>query len=151
MDLSFCLLDSSTSTLKYSGANNPIYLVRKDTQPGPEVEKMKVISENGYTLYDIQPDKQPIGIFPKEKPFQEQSIPLLNGDKLYLFTDGYYDQIGGEEGRKLMSKNFKRLLLDMADKSPEEQKHSLEIKLRKWKKYRYKQVDDILVMGVLVS
>ena len=81
--------------------------------------------------------------------FTTQEITIKKGDYIYLFSDGYIDQFGGEKGRKFMSKKFKQTLLENADKPMQQQRENLNIKLKNWQG-KYDQIDDILVLGVKI-
>lgn len=137
MDMAFLALNTKTNMVQYAGANNPLYLFRD--QDGES------------KLIEIQADKMPVGIhFGKERSFTNQEIQLEIGDTLYIFSDGYPDQIGGAKGKKFMKKNFKSLLADIQDKSMKEQKNILDDTLMDWKQ-DYEQVDDILVIGIRIN
>ena len=129
MDISLCVLDLENDVLQFAGAYNPLYLIR-----------------NG-ELIVYKADKMPIGIhiFEKES-FTNHEIQLQKGDTFYIFSDGYVDQFGGEKGRKFMVKPFKELLLEIQDKSMDEQKAILDDVLTHWMK-GFNQIDDILVIG----
>ncbi len=136
MDLALCVLDQKNSRLQFSGANNPLYLIRK-TDSRPELSEYK-------------PDRMPVGYYrEKEDPFTSQLIQLNEGDTFYLFTDGFLDQKGGEHSRKLMKKGFKKLLLDIQEHPMPAQKEFLDRKLADWMGTR-PQTDDILVIGIRV-
>jgi serine phosphatase RsbU (regulator of sigma subunit) len=118
--------------LQYAGAYNSLYLIR------------------GEELIEKKADKMPIGIYIKEKEsFTKHELDLQEGDTIYTFSDGYVDQFGGENGRKFMSKPFKRLLLSIQDKSMAEQKDILEKNIMEWRG-DIPQVDDIIVLGVRI-
>ena len=90
----------------------------------------------------------PIGIQINEKAsFTNHIIPLHPGDTLYIFSDGYADQFGGEDGGKFKIRHFKQLLLDIHRKPMAEQKKILEEVLLRWMG-DLPQVDDILVVGL---
>ena len=74
---------------------------------------------------------------------------MEKGDTLYMFTDGFVDQFGGEKGKKFMSKRFQELLLSIQDKTMAEQKVLLDTVIEQWKR-NVEQVDDILVVGVRI-
>ena len=137
MDIALLALNTKTNVLQYSGAYNPLYLLR---------------DKNGSVEFiEIQADRMPVGIhLGKEKSFTNQEIELEIGDTLYIFSDGYTDQIGGPEGKKFMIKNFKKLLSDIQDRSMIEQREILEDNLVKWME-DYEQVDDILVLGIRIN
>ena len=70
-------------------------------------------------------------------------------DTIYIFTDGYADQFGGENGKKLMTAKFKEMLLSIQDLNMRRQETFLKDFFDKWKGYN-EQVDDVLVIGVRV-
>ncbi|MBO7594610.1 MAG: tetratricopeptide repeat protein [Salinivirgaceae bacterium] len=130
MDCSLCIIDFERHALQYAGANNPLIIVR-----------------NG-ELIEIEADRMPVGIHVfEEEPFKNNDFELRDGDKLYMFSDGFADQFGGETGRKLMMKNFKKLLLDTSNEPITEQKELLNQKFNEWKG-EYRQIDDVLVIGI---
>jgi len=93
----------------------------------------------------------PIGIYYKKTgPFTNNEIQLQKGDMLYLFSDGYVDQFSGATGEKLMTKKFKKYVLDIYDKPVNEQKTILEERFDKWKASA-DQVDDVIVFGVKIG
>jgi serine phosphatase RsbU (regulator of sigma subunit) len=117
--------------LQYAAAHRPLYLVR-----------------NG-TLEEIKADKFPVGGIQTEEKrvFTNHVLTLQTGDAVYLSSDGFADQFGGESGKKLMTKHFKELLLKISKQGMQEQKQALDEAIEKWKGSR-EQVDDILVVGI---
>ena len=97
----------------------------------------------------IWPNKQPIGKYFRQESFTNHEVELRKGDSIYIFTDGYADQFGGPKGKKMMYKPFKDLLLNIQDKSMNEQKEILEQYFNDWKG-SLEQVDDVCVIGVRV-
>lgn len=144
MDISFCKLNLKTRKLVYAGAHNPLYRITSLVET-----KEKVLSNETHMLIEYKGDKQPIGKWAFEKPFLQQEIQLLKGDSIYLSTDGYADQFGGEHGKKFMYKPFKQLFLSLQNESMEKQKELLAHNLEKWKG-SHEQVDDVCVIGVRV-
>jgi len=69
---------------------------------------------------------------------------------IYLNSDGYQDQFGGEEGYKMMATNFRNILMEIYQKPMQEQKTILEERLAEWMGKTYSQLDDILVIGFKV-
>jgi len=133
MDISICVLDRNAMTLEYAGAYNPLWLVRSAA------------------LTETKADKQPIGVFTGEgeKPFTKHTIALEKGDLVYLFTDGYADQFGGDKGKKFKYKKLQELLLEHHTKPVEEQRAILDATIEEWRS-GLEQVDDILVVGIRV-
>ena len=146
MDLALCILDTNTKELHFAGAHNPLYIIRQETNDFANTVGIKQVTDNGFQLTQIKADSQPIGIYLKERPFTNKVINLKKDDKLYIFSDGYIDQVGGIKGKKFLSKNFKNLLLQIHQKPMTEQKQILEQNIEKWKG-NLEQIDDILVVG----
>jgi serine phosphatase RsbU (regulator of sigma subunit)/Tfp pilus assembly protein PilF len=129
MDLALCVINNNKTKLQYSGAYNPLFLIRDNE------------------LIEYKADKMPIGIY-KEKTgsFTNHEIDIREGDTYYIFSDGYVDQFGGPKAKKFMAGKFKDLLLSIFLKPMKEQKEILEKTLEDWKG-EIDQIDDILVMG----
>ena len=100
-------------------------------------------------LITIKADRQPISIYLKERPFTNHEFQVQKDDIIYLFSDGYADQFGGEKVQKFMNKNLKNLLLSISDKPMSEQYKILAKTFEDWQGYN-KQIDDVLVMGVKI-
>jgi serine phosphatase RsbU (regulator of sigma subunit) len=126
MDIALCTLHGYT--LKYSGANNPLWIVRKGE------------------ILETKADKQPIGKFESSKPYTTHTFELEKGDSIYLFTDGYADQFGGEKGKKFRIKALKELILASQDKEMVDQKTVLDENFENWKG-QLEQIDDICILG----
>lgn len=133
MDVALCALNWQTGELQYAGANNPLWIIRKGAE---EVEETKA-------------DKQPIGKYGEEKPFTNHSIKLEKGDSLYIFSDGYPDQFGGEKGKKYKSGKLKRFLLSIQDKDMRTQRQLMTEEFENWRG-EIEQIDDVCVIGVKV-
>lgn len=119
--------------LQWSGANNPVWIIRK----------------NSKLLEEIKADKQPVGKFSERKNFTSHDIVLEKGDRLYLFTDGYADQFGGEKGKKFKYRQLENLLISTAHLALMEQKSLLEKAFSDWKG-QLEQVDDVCLIGITV-
>lgn len=129
MDISLCVLDGLK--LEYAGANNPLWIFRKN-----EISVTKA-------------DKQPIGIsYGDPKPFTNHSFELEKGDCIYIFSDGFADQFN-DSGKKMMTSKFKETLLGIQRMAMPEQKIFLDNFLEQWKGTN-EQTDDILVIGVRI-
>jgi serine phosphatase RsbU (regulator of sigma subunit) len=132
MDVALCTLDPETLQLEFSGAHNPVYLIRNDE------------------LIQIESDPYAIGSFSHgEKEYTNHSVQLQPGDCLYMFSDGFADQFGGPNGKKFMRKQFRMSLLGMNHLPMKDQYRKLEEIFDKWKG-ELDQVDDILVMGIRI-
>jgi serine phosphatase RsbU (regulator of sigma subunit) len=100
-------------------------------------------------MVKIASDKQPIGKSDNPVSFTSHDIPLQANTVFYLFTDGYADQFGGPNGKKLMSRTFRELLLVNSGLAMPDQKKNLDLTIETWKGNR-EQVDDILIIGLRV-
>ncbi|MBC7125318.1 MAG: SpoIIE family protein phosphatase, partial [Bacteroidales bacterium] len=149
MDIAFCVLNRKIMKLQYAGAYNPLYLYRKKEFPNPSSSPCVIESDTHY-LIEVKADKMPIGIHVNDNiEFTNHEIDLSPGDTIYIFSDGFADQTGGETDKKFLSKNFKNLLLNIQHMEMSKQKEFLEETLKKWMG-NTSQVDDILVIGVRI-
>lgn len=129
MDMVMLIYDRSTRELEFSGANNPLYIIRNS----------KMIEYKGNNM--------PVAYYDNMTDFTRHTIQLKQGDRVYLFTDGFPDQFGGPEGKKFKYKPFKDLLLEMHDRPMEDQEKILRMIFDEWKG-DLEQIDDVLVMGL---
>ncbi|MFC2104014.1 tetratricopeptide repeat protein [Bacteroidota bacterium] len=133
MDMTLCIIDRKKMELDFSGAYNPLFIIRNNE------------------LIETKGDKMPIGIHVKKSAdFSNHIVKLEKGDIIYTFSDGYVDQFGGEDNTKFRKKNFKDLLLEIHKKPMLEQKVILDDTLDRWM-MGYDQVDDILVSGIRIT
>jgi serine phosphatase RsbU (regulator of sigma subunit) len=124
--------------MQYAGANIPLYLARKD-------------SNDTFELIKTLPDRMPIGYHPDMKnSFTNHYFDLREGDRIYLFTDGYISQFGGPNNKTFKSKRLFELLSQIQIYSLKEQKDKLEENFRDWKAKTF-QVDDILAAGIQIQ
>jgi serine phosphatase RsbU (regulator of sigma subunit)/Tfp pilus assembly protein PilF len=147
MDLSICCLDLESNMVEFSGANNPLYILR--TSSNDPANLPISITENGYNLLEIKADKMAIGGAENSKKYRTRQVQLQKGDTIYLFSDGYADQFGGPKSKKFMYKEFKALLASVQEKSMEEQKDILHKTISDWRG-NLDQVDDICIIGVKI-
>jgi len=130
MEMALCVVDFSTKRLQYSGAFRPLYLIRDDE------------------LIEFKGDSMPIGIYNEDDiSFNNKELILKENDIIYMFTDGYIDQLGGPDRKTFKSKKFKQLLIDIHQKPLLEQKGLLEKEYKAWRQ-DIEQIDDIMVMGI---
>lgn len=138
MDISLCRYFPAEKKIQYAGAHNPLYVVRTDTGAGTE-------------LIELPGDKQPIGIhIGEKKDFTLHEMSLQHGDMIYMSSDGYADQFGGEKGKKFKSVNLEKLFVKLAHKPVQHQMEELIHTFENWKE-GYEQLDDVCVFGVRVS
>lgn len=129
MDLALIAFDRKKREIEYAGAYNSMYIVRRGE------------------LSETKADRQPIGLAGGlSKKFNTVRISVEDGDMVYLFSDGYADQFGGEGMKKFKSKNLKQVLEEISDKPVSQQRELLDEALEKWRG-NIEQVDDVLVIG----
>lgn len=139
MDLSLCAVDRKNMKLMFAGANNPVYIVRDKE------------------LFELKGNKRAVGGFNlKNEPFINKSFDLKSGDMIYLFSDGYADQFGGDTeakrakgGKKFKYCQFKELLKEISNSPMNEQHDRLQNRFFEWKG-ELEQIDDVCVIGVRV-
>ncbi len=131
MDIAFCIVDSLTNKLYFSGANSSCILVR-----------------NGQ-LFEQKGNRQHIGYDENPDPFTNYIIEITKGDKIYLYTDGFTDQFGGEKGKKFGKLQLHNLLKNFKNLSMNEIGEFLTTKLDDWQG-DVSQVDDITLIGIQV-
>ncbi|MBD3637115.1 MAG: SpoIIE family protein phosphatase [Crocinitomicaceae bacterium] len=131
MDIALCNINYETQTLTYSGANNPLILIR-----------------NG-EIIEIKANKQPIGEFHNRVPFITHEIKLQEGDCIYVYSDGFADQFGGDKGKKFKGKALKQLLLDISTFDMTIQHQKLNVAFEEWKG-DFEQLDDVCLFGVKI-
>jgi serine phosphatase RsbU (regulator of sigma subunit) len=143
--------------VEWAGANSPLWIFRNsvDTKESTQ-EKIKVVKEDEFTFIQLTPDKQPVGKSYRARPFETLTVPVRSGDSIYLFSDGYLDQFGGETegqrqkgGKKLKSKGFKAMLQSLQFLKVDEQGFALEQNFREWRG-NLEQIDDVCVIGIEV-
>ncbi len=133
MDLSMCILNHDRSELQYSGANNPLYIIR------------------GGELLETKPDKMPVGVNAiDEESFSNHLIRIMKNDRIYMFSDGFPDQFGGLRGKKFKYGPFKNLLLDIHLRNMQDQRDILRETVTNWMGDN-EQIDDILVIGFAIT
>lgn len=131
MDITLVVIDRKERILEYAGANLPLLYIRNGEE------------------FQLKPNRNPIGIYIKEKPFESQRLTLLDGDILYMFSDGYASQFGGEFNMKLKMGGFKDIILKNHSLPLHDQKNLLEQYFEEWKGGS-QQIDDITVIGLKV-
>ncbi|WP_258541113.1 tetratricopeptide repeat protein [Parvicella tangerina] len=131
MDISLCRLKGRS--LWWAGANNPLWIIKNQTNE----------------IVEIKGNKQPVGLYSDPKPFETHYLSLERGDTVYLFSDGYHDQFGGEKGKKLKTGSFKKLLLQNNHLEMPEIIERLDFFFNDWRG-DFEQVDDVCVIGIRV-
>lgn len=131
MDISLCAIDFDKLKMQWTGANNPLWIIRDNT------------------LLEFKADKQPVGKFDNKKDFTTNNIDLIKGDLVFLFTDGFADQFGGKDGKKYKYKPFKEFLLRIQKEEMNNQRQLLVEEFQNWRGSN-EQVDDVCVIGIRV-
>lgn len=132
MDVAIIRIDKATNELVFSGAFRSI-----------------LISQNN-TLIELKGSRYPIGFYSGiSKVFENTRFQLQKNDTVYLYTDGFIDQFGGERNKKLNKTNFKELLTTIADMTLVEQEAFLDYSFNNWKQDN-EQTDDVLVIGIKI-
>lgn len=132
MDVALIRVDKSDNELAFAGAFRSVLISKKNE------------------IIELKGSRYPIGFYSGvEKEFETQFIQLQKNDSVYLFTDGFIDQFGGERNKKLNKTNFKDLLRTIYDMSMEEQEAFLEYSFNNWKQ-DLDQTDDVLVVGIRI-
>ncbi len=139
MDMSLCAFDFDNNKLFFASANRPIYHVREGA------------------LTEILPTKSAIGgLTSNDQEFPDQVIELKKGDLIYMFTDGFADQFGGEQGKKFTTRRFKELLLSNCNDELKTQREKMVNTLKDWMTHKdpeekpFEQTDDITVIGISI-
>jgi serine phosphatase RsbU (regulator of sigma subunit) len=132
MDVALIRIDKLTNELVFSGAFRNIHIAQNNE------------------LIELKGSRYPIGFYSGvTKCFENTTVSLQKDDAVYLYTDGFIDQFGGEKNKKLNKSNFKELLKTIADMSLDEQEAFLDYSFNNWKQNN-EQTDDVLVIGIKI-
>ncbi|NOZ46885.1 MAG: SpoIIE family protein phosphatase [Chlorobi bacterium] len=129
LDIALCFIDVEKNILQYSGANNPLFIIRD------------------HQLLEYRANKNPVSFYFVDEKFQNYSIQLQNNDIIYLFSDGYKDQFGGKLNRKFSFRRFKELLISIHNEPMSMQKEILLNTLNDWQGEQ-EQIDDITLLSI---
>ncbi|WP_338768069.1 tetratricopeptide repeat protein [Bernardetia sp. ABR2-2B] len=135
MDMTLCVVDQESKKVHFAGAKNEVVYIQNG-----KVERLKG-------------DKMPIGgeRLDVERFFHKETVDITAPTTFYMFSDGFQDQFGGEEGRKYMKKRFREFLIEIHNQPFEEQEQILKLEFQSWLGGEYEQIDDVLVIGFKVS
>lgn len=132
MDVSLIRIDKVSNELTFSGAFRSILISRQNQ------------------VTELKGSRYPIGFYSGvKKTFEDISFQLEKNDSVYLFTDGFIDQFGGEKNKKLNKSNFKDLIQTIGEMPMDEQEAFLEYSFNNWKQ-DLEQTDDVLVIGIRI-
>jgi len=133
MDMALCTINKETHLVEFAGAKNQL-----------------VVIKNG-ELTEYKADKQGIGgtqLYGDDFQYQKTAIEPDGNTWFYMFSDGYKDQFGGPSNGKFLIKRLRQLLMDIHEKSPEEQREILNTTIQDWiDQGKGEQTDDIILMG----
>ncbi|WP_421878144.1 PP2C family protein-serine/threonine phosphatase [Marinoscillum sp.] len=136
MEIGICVINLDDLSMEFAGAGIPLYLIKKGSEDLETYKSPKMM------VGGIEGDEKEVS-----EQLEKQTIQLEEGDKLFLSSDGYQDQFGGENDKKFMSKNFKKLIESSARGSMSELKDILETEFETWRG-NTPQTDDVVVLGV---
>ena len=133
----------------YRGFSNYLEAIVKENDLSPMYTLIYIYDSTTSHFKITTPCKQPVGDYIRKTPFKCKSFQLNKGDVVYLFTDGYADEFGGEKGKKLKYQPFRNLLQTNVQNKMKDQEGALLSFLEEWM-HDFEQVDDICVMGVRI-
>lgn len=132
MDMALCIIEPAKQKLWFSGAKQSLIKIRDQQDHIYKKSAQAVGGRIRMNLFKI--------------PLHE--IHYTSEDRFYMFSDGYQDQFGGEEGKKFMRIRFRELLIKSSILSCANQREKLDLELDNWiLQGNEKQTDDILVIG----
>ena len=136
MDMSLCTVDAKLHRFQFAGAKNNLYVVQGD--------KLKILKANYYSIggRQLRPDMQ--------IEFTCYDFMYDDNTSIYMFSDGYLDQFGGDDNEKFNTQRFREMILNNRNLPMEQQKAVLAETMDKWKGDR-QQIDDFLVLGVKLA
>jgi len=129
MDIGICVVDMKKKKIEFAGAFIPMFLIRENR------------------LLEVKGDKYVLGMLPPGASYSKNEFDLMDNDIIYLFSDGYVDQFGGEDNKKFMMRRFRYLLMTIHTFPLPDQKVILDENIKTWSGTN-PQVDDILVIGI---
>ncbi|MFT4601951.1 MAG: serine phosphatase RsbU (regulator of sigma subunit), partial [Arenicella sp.] len=152
MDLALCIWDKKTNKLQYTGANNPLWILRnRENITEGHFDKVMIHEPFTYGLIEIAANKMPVGFYTEDlSEFISQEVQLLLGDRIISFTDGYADQFGGDKGKKMKYRPFKKIIIEA---QPKPFKLHGDILTRHFDEWigEFEQIDDVCIIGISVD
>ena len=137
MDISLIRYTKGDDFVEFAGANQPLWIVK--------------FGDDGIcSLTEQKGDRMPISYHQRMRPFSSFRISVKKGDILYLFTDGYRHQLGGENfNQKFGKSRFIDILTQNAQKPLDDQQSIIEDAFFRWVDGN-DQLDDITVIGLKI-
>jgi sigma-B regulation protein RsbU (phosphoserine phosphatase) len=133
LDIALCVVNADKKVMEYAGAKNEVIFFQNNLQHTLEADRFSIGGE-----------------IEKERTFTKHTVQLSSPTMCYLFTDGYKDQFGGEKKERFKTKRLKELLQTIYVREMEDQYSQLVITITEWMN-THKQIDDMLVMGILLA
>lgn len=130
MDIGLLAINKISGEIKYAGANNPLWHVNLEGE-----------------LAEVKGDKQAVGQDHSDKAFKTSSIKVSQGEMIYLMSDGFQDQFGGDKGKKYKPARLKKFLSSIASDDFGIQHKKLEVEFDTWKG-KLEQLDDVCLIGI---
>jgi serine phosphatase RsbU (regulator of sigma subunit) len=153
MDISFCHLDHENNMLHFTGANHTAYILRPNAFVDELIYEQSIQRKgrsDSFTLLCLNGTRRPIGKSHSNESFGEVRLKLLKGDRIVLFSDGYADQIGGVQAKKLKKGALLDFILSSAELTVSDQAEFMRNQFEKWKG-NLEQVDDVCMLFVEVK
>lgn len=132
MDISIIAINQKTQTHLWAGANRPLIMITEDGE-------FSKLDGNKYPIGGAQ--------FEVKRDFTTNVLSVHKPCMVYMFSDGYADQFGGDSGKKFMVRRFHDLLMEIHTKSENEQRELLNDNFERWRN-QHEQIDDVLVVGI---
>ena len=142
MDICLIAVDTKKRTVTYSGAHNALWILTQKELPEANLRE----EDGQWRMYELKADRRSIGGFMDAGSFTEKQVQLNQGDRLFLFSDGFADQFGGPQGKKMGSKRMRETVRQLALSG---NLAALNAALQDWKGSE-EQVDDVTVISVVV-
>ena len=148
LDIALLSIDVQKGIVHFSGAYNSMYVLRKN-----KIDEASLNYDFPYSVFrdyllEVKADRMPIGVSERmDRNFTTKAVQMEKGDRIYISTDGYIDQFGGEKGKKFMSKRFKSLLFELPNNQPDKTIEFLDTQFVNWRG-PHEQIDDVLVIGI---
>lgn len=143
MDIALFAISKDQKQLTFAGAHNPLLLVSKRTEIANCTPKE---SQDGWNVFEVKADRRSIGGFFDAGPFTDHELTLEKGDTLFVFSDGFADQFGGPNDKKLGIRKLRNVLLQAVANND---LHSLESFYLEWKGPS-EQIDDVSLIGLTI-
>ncbi len=143
MDISMCLIDQGRKKLIFSGSKRPLFLISKDYRE--DYTKFNNMDKS----IEVKGDRYSIGRDSQEHCFTEHEFDIQSGDQIYMYSDGFGDQFGGENNKKFFTSNLKKTIIENSNLPMNKQREKLYSSYLNWKGEN-EQTDDILVLGIKI-